>query len=409
MLKRFTESKPIESKEATKKHLAREMLEKFRAKFKKRERIEHIEEPASLPEPALTEDVEAVAEEEKPEVVPEPQEAEKSDTTELSEPKAIEKQGPVKKEGGRKTDRGAFESVVTNNYFEDWDEDIELEGNPEIKEQIRGNVTKAEKNNQKSYEDAAADLSISVEEFKARLQAKIEEMIERANFFRATQLGVLEKIMNVDGRWKSQFETRTSQGNLDPKYRAVSEMKMFGFNKIKGPEMPTSKYGNEIPEEVLENNKEKRPIYGYFSDEEHGAINSYGTIPPPTNVFQYGAVNLKIKKERALKKATVTFHDSLRVAADWPPTPAAKPHFTSFNLSYSGNRILDKLKSSSVTNWGENYTEVQYHGQLTMDDVESIYISRGNGLLKEDMEEVRKIFNKYKEQYPESTIKLVEF
>lgn len=123
----------------------------------------------------------------------------------------------------------------------------------------------------------------------------------------------------------------------------------------------------------------------------------------------YGTVNVKIKKERALKKATLTFHDSLDPADSWPPTPAAKPHFTSFRLSYSGGRILNELKGASVVNWGESYTEVQYHGQLTMDDVESIHISTHNGLYSDDIEEVRRIFRKYKEQHPESTIELIEF
>ncbi|KKR10117.1 MAG: hypothetical protein UT37_C0005G0011 [Parcubacteria group bacterium GW2011_GWA2_39_18] len=409
MFERFTESKPIESKEATIKNLAREMLERFRARFKKGEKTEHIEEPVSLSEPVITEDVEVTAEEEKPEVVPEPQETEKSESTELLEPKTVEKAKPIKKERERKTDRGTFESVATNNYFEGWDEDIELKGNPEIKEQIRQNIIQAEKANRERYEYAAADLGVSVEEFKARLQAKIEDMVKRSNFFRATQFEILEKIMNVDGRWKSQFETGTSQGTPNPGFRAASEMRMFGFNKISDFNMPITTYGAEIPEAVLQNNKERRPIYGYFSDEEHGAINSYGKIPPPTNVSSYGTINFKIKKEKALKKATLTFHDSLSPSNGWPPTPAAKPHFTSFRLSYFGGKILNELKSSSVTNWNENYTEVQYHDGLTMDDVESIHVSTHNGVYPEEIKEIRRIFKEYKEQHPESTIQLIEF
>ncbi len=407
MFERFTEPKPIESKETTVKRLAREMLERFRTRFKKEEKVENIEESTSLPEPVITEDV-GVAAEEKPEAIPEPQEIEKTEAGELSEPKAKEEQGPVKKERERKTDRGTFESVATNNYFEGWDEDIELDANPEIKEQIRQNIIQAEKANQERYEHAAADLGISVEEFKARLQAKIEDMVERANFFRATQFGVLDKIMNVDGRWKSQFETGTSQGCLDPRYRAAREMRMFGFNKTKDLEMPTATYDANVPEESLTANKERRPIYGYFSDEEHGAINYQGKIPPPTNVSQYGTVNFKMKKERALRKSTITFHDSLG-ADDWPPTPAAKPHFTSFRLSYSGGRILNELKGPSIANWNESYTEVQYHGGLTMDDVESIHVSTHNGVYPEDIKEIRRIFKEYKKQHPESTVQLIEF
>lgn len=406
MLERLTESKSIESKEATIKRIAREMLERFRARFKRGERIEHIEEPISSPEPVATEEVKITDEEER-EVAIEPQQPEEPETIEPSVLETKIEKKPTKKEREKRTDKGTFESVTTNNYFEGWDEDIELEGNPEIKEQVRQNIIKAERTNQERYEHAAADLGISVEEFKARLQTKIEDMVERADFFRATQPGVLEKIMNVDDRWKSQFETGTSQGSLNPRYRAVAEMRMFGFNKDKAP-TPDDIYGDRLSEEVLTENKERRPIYGYFSDEEHGAINYQGKIPPPTNVSQYGTINFKIKKERALRKSTLTFHDSLG-ADDWPPTPAAKPHFTSFRLSYSSGRILNELKSPSVVNWNESYTEVQYHGGLTMEDVESIHISTHNGLYPGDIEEVRRIFKKYREQHPESTIELIEF
>lgn len=135
--------------------------------------------------------------------------------------------------------------------------------------------------------------------------------------------------------------------------------------------------------------------------------------PPPNSVEGYGTVNFKIKKEIALKKATLTFHDSLSPGSDWPPTPAARPHFTSFRLSNDGGHVLERLKGPSVVNWGESYTEVQYHDQLTMDDVEAIYISADNFYysrgVKQEMERVRDIFNQYKQQHPESAIKLIEF
>ena len=402
MLERFTESKSIESKEATIKRMAREMLERFRARFKRGERVEDIEEPTSIssPEPVATEEVKIIAKEE-------------PETIEPSVPETKIEVRPTKKGREKKTDKGIFESVATNNYFEDWDE-IELEGNAGIKDQIRENIIAAEKRNRTAYEDAARDLGISVEEFKAGLQAKVEEMVERAEFFRATHVDVLEKIMNVDGRWKSQFETANSNGTLHPQYRAAQEMRMFGFNKPEGlkvlpdPEA-YSRETEKFAEGILKENKEKRPIYGYFSDDEHGGINNYnGKIPPPTNVHWYGTVNFKLKKERVIKKATLTFHDSLSPGSEWPPTPAAKPHFTSFRLSCSG-RILKELKGPSIANWGESYTEVQYHGQLTMDDVESIHVSSGNKLYPDDIRKVCENFEKYKQQHPESTIQLIEF
>lgn len=337
--------------------------------------------------------------------------------TEVVETEGADFAKPQKKRE-RKTDKGDYESIATNNYFEGFDEDVELEGNPEIKEQIRQNILKSEKINQVRYESAAHDLGISVEEFKVRLQAKIEDMVEKAQFFRATNINVLERVIITDGRWKSQFETATSNGTLDPAFRAAKEIQMFGFNQAEASLVDLDLVSGwdrvqGVSMEVLEKDKERRPIYGYFSDEEHGAINHEGKIPPPTSVETYGTVNFKIKKDRALKKATVTFHDSLGPGSDWPPTPAIKPHFTSFKISYAGHRFLEELRGPSVVNWGGSYTEVQYHGQLTMDDVEDIYVSAQNSYSseegKETVKRAREIFDEYKRQHPESTIKLIEF
>jgi len=380
MFEKFTESKPIELKETAVKRLARKMLERFLARIKKAKEVECIK-------------VEIATEEEKPAIIV-PKFDEPKAIIESPEPKAIEYSevkpaANAKEEREKKTDKGVYESVVTNNYFESWDQ-LELEGNPEIKEKIKENIIRAEKNNQYLYERAADDLGISIEELKELLQTKIESIVGQSEFFRATDIGVLEKIMNADGRWKSQFETNTSGGSLNPAFRAQAENKMFGFSTD------------------LENNKEKRPIYGYFSDEEHGAINYEGKIPPINNVSGYGAINIKLKKENVLKKATLTFQDSLDINVSWPPTPATKPHFTSFSW-YGGGKMLNEFTRSSMTNWGAHYDEVQYHNQLTMADVEAVYVSVNNGLSPEQIKEVRQIFNKYKEQHPESTIELIEF
>ncbi|MDP3725557.1 MAG: hypothetical protein Q8R20_03770 [Nanoarchaeota archaeon] len=437
-----TKEHPEERQEMPARRLAREMLERFLARIRKSDRVQRDEKAVNplldlsiynidFPAPPragrgrwsrkknipdILEDVTPEeTKKETPEVVAvpdqsgvEPPKSEVIDTQDAA--------GPQKTEGERKIDRGDYESIVTNNYFEGWDE-LEIEGNAGIKDTIRANIIQAEERNELTYKGAAVDLGISVEEFKARLQEKVEEMVARAGFFRATEFRVLEQIMNVDGRWKSQFETATSNGLLNPQCRAKSEMRMFGFNEAENFGVLIEQYafgGERLSDEVLAKDRERRPIYGYFSDEDHGAINHTGKIPPSTNLQKYGAVNVKIKRERALEKATVTFHDSLDHSfdpgRDWPPTPAVKPHFTSFRFIHpDGGHLLEKLKGPSVMNWGEDYTEVQYHGQLTMDDVESIHISTKNLLYPEEIEEIRRIFHEYKQRHPESTIQLIEF
>jgi len=229
------------------------------------------------------------------------------------------------------------------------------------------------------------------------LLQKLEVSRLDLDFFRATNMDVIENVMLKDNRWKSQFETGTSNGCLGPSYRASAENSFFGFVNDS------------------EKNKEKRPIYGYFTEGEHGEINNYGRIPPPTNVVQYGRVNFKIKKDIALRKATVTFHDSLNEShgGGFMPTPASKVHFTSLRVKpYSGMNgrfYLKDFKEARTTNWNESYTEAQFHGQLTMEDIESIHISTENGLSDDEMDHVRAIFRKYKKQHPESNIQLIEY
>ena len=313
-----------------------------------------------------------------------------------------------------------FESVVTERYFEGWDEGFDIEGNPGLKERLRANILYAEKENQGQYEKIAKNLGMSVEELKKRLQERVADMVGRSDFFRATHVDVLEQVMLNDGRWKSQFETASSNGKLSPKFRAAAEMSMFAFNHDAAPGVTVKDFERgyayvELPQKVMKHASERRPIYGYFSDDTHGAINARGTIPPPNAVNQYGLVNFKIRRERALRKATTTFQDSLDTENESPPSPAVKPHFTSFKLGQEV-KVRDFLKKAtgpSVVTWapeyGGQYTEVQFHDQLTMDDVESIHLSAKNGVNQDEMEKVRRIFIEYKKLHPESTIQLIEF
>lgn len=411
MFEKFIESKPIKTKETTAKRIAREMLERFHARVRKSnytERDEKVLKPG--PEDVM------IAEEIKKEasgVITSPTTPigiAELPNLELAKETEIKKIEDVAKPPKEEEKENPYESTVTKNYFESWEE-LKLEGNPDIKEAIKENIIQAEQKNQKAYENAAAELGISAEEFKSRLQAKVEDMVGRAEFFKATPLSVLEKVMNIDGRWKSQFETATSNGCLRPEARAADDVLMFGFNKTEASGRLTRHDWSDrgCPKEVLEKDKDKRPIYGYFSDEEHGAINNIGKIPPPTSVVQYGAINVKIKKETALRKATITFQDSLGRGRKWPPTPAVKPHFTSFPLDNPRGYILELLKKPSVLNWGKTFTEVQYHNQLTVEDIESIYVSENNNLYPDEIKEARRIFNEYKRKHPESTIQLIEF
>lgn len=302
-----------------------------------------------------------------------------------------------------------FPSSITEKYFQDW-ESLNLDANPEIKARMRFNIVESEKRHQESYEKAAKHYGVTLEEFKSKLQEKIEEAISESDFFIATKVETLDRVLGEGERYKTQFETNKTGAQLNPKLRALAELLLFAFNEPEGFDYSSIREGGDVPKEVIDTNREKRPVYGYFSNDDMGAINGEGENPPPNHVTQYGEIVVKIKKDKAMRKATVTFQDSLHPANEWPATPACKPHFTSLAIEgHEDDSILEEVTNTSRTKWLSLYTEAQFHGQLGIDDIEAIYISTKNGLNDEEIETVRSIFNKFKEAHPESTIKLIEF
>ena len=308
-----------------------------------------------------------------------------------------------------------YESAVTRAYFEDGWDDLEIEGNPELKEQIKQNIIEAEKQSERAYTRCANELQISIDVFKEKLQAKVEKMVEQSEFFVATPVSVLKTIIQEDGRWKSQFESLSSKGCLDPAYRAAAEMRMFGFNKIPDSEIQFNEsiLSGIRNQEVVENNKERRPICGYISDQENGVV--YGSLSSYLNMVEsYGDAFVKIKKGRALSKATVTFQDSLGSYKVAPPSCAAKPHFTSIDCQRVVGKSVAALTDLNKTrtglgDWGGGFVEAQYHGGLTLDDIESINIAAEGDLDFEEVAEIERVIMEYNTQHTESPISLVIF
>ena len=247
-------------------------------------------------------------------------------------------------------DKSKYSSLATANYFKDWDS-FEMEGNPNIKQGIQKQILQIEKNHQSTYEEFARKRGIDVEEYKGLLQNHVEKLMTESDYFRATDINILDKILTDHGRFKSQFETGTSHGSLSPRSRANAEETYFAFKN----------------DETYD--KENRPIYGYCSSNENGVNNDEGKIPPASNASHYGQVTVKIKKDIALKKATVTFEDSLGRTGYLASTPAAKPHFTSLSLDYRDPLDIKNTCERS------SYTEIQYHNKLTFNDIESVHMS----------------------------------
>ena len=166
-------------------------------------------------------------------------------------------------------ERGEYGSSTTNEYFKDWDS-FEFEGNGGIKDAIKKKITEVERDQESSYKGLASQLGMGVEEFKYKLQKSLEETIQQCDFFTAQGFeehdgSTVDKIFK-SGRFKTQFDPelkkeRVTGGSFDPEYRSSVEKRYFGFTDDK---------------RIHEN----RPVYGYWTGNTNGILNSEGGIPP---------------------------------------------------------------------------------------------------------------------------------
>lgn len=279
------------------------------------------------------------------------------------------------------------ESSNTKKSYQKRLAEVELvaRGNPYLNQTVHDRIGYWESAPRpKSFLILAEKLGLSVEETEDLLQQRLEELIQQCQFFRATEMGVfLNHILGGDKRYKSQFETRTSGGILFPELRSEAEHTQFGFPQ-----------DNTMEGEVL---REYRPIYGYFSPDENGIINRAGKHPPPNCVGMYGGVTVKIRRDVAMQRATMSFCDSLHLD-NVPLCPVKLPHFSSlfaFSLFDQGAHLYAIQKfledPTSVTNFYrllDDYTEVQFHGGLSAADIDSVHLSKGNGLTQIEIDRV---------------------
>jgi 8-oxo-dGTP pyrophosphatase MutT (NUDIX family) len=264
---------------------------------------------------------------------------------------------------------------TTDKWKEKMIEGETIVGHRGIAYGIIKHVEEIEKTNERYYKQHADKRGISIEEYKSKLQDKIERIANSVSLFRATDIEILDIVLNESKRFKSQFETSTSHGSLSPDSRARAEANYFGFPKDKSA------------------NKEMRPIYGYCSTNIHGVQNSSGSHPPANSASHYGGVTIKIKDE-AKKQTTFTFGDSLGSDDSRAATPLLAPHFTSFK-TYSDPLDLDE----DISKYSGDYVEVQFHNQLTVNEIESVELSPLNvsssssreGLTKKQLEYINKV------------------
>ena len=212
-------------------------------------------------------------------------------------------------------------------------------------------------------EQLAADAKMTLAEYDQKCQEHIEGLMKDAVVWSRCGRGALEGILQ-DGRFKSQHETETSGGLLNPAGRKNFEDHFLGTEE----DMPA----------------EQRPIFGYLCDKDDTdgfAFNSrygdgsdyrYGGAEP------YGRIAVRFN-DAVRQRTTMTEGDSLR--NDWPgsttrpdiaqkASPVNRPDLRSFRYEMLGP--LDKTRISS---YGP-YMEAQIYGQVKLADVAEIVFQR---------------------------------
>lgn len=176
----------------------------------------------------------------------------------------------------------------------------------------------------------------------------MDELMENAQIKVRAPVDAVEEIVD-DGRFKTQFETKTSGGQYAPDDRRKLEKKLFGYDE-------------DTPDE-------ERPIYGYVRDR---------TSDEPDGRFLdgYGGAEFRLTEE-AKDRATFTYGDSLAANPDVTrggkpnviPSPVKDPNPRSADV-----KALQKIADGDVERPGDNsyYTEAQIHEGVTMEDVDEV-------------------------------------
>ena len=194
--------------------------------------------------------------------------------------------------------------------------------------------------------DRADRARVDVQTARATIENKIKAVIEEGDFYVRVTSGVLPTILE-EGRFKSQFETNSSNGMMNKSHRSKIEERTIGVPATTKPA--------------------DRPIYGYASAKN---FQSFGAAAE-RDLSSYGGIAIKLK-DHVRNRATVTFGDSLNENAYLAATRATDVSLESiakipFTVS---DKSTDELRQEIQHR--QSYIEAQYHGQLTVGDIAEI-------------------------------------
>lgn len=196
-------------------------------------------------------------------------------------------------------------------------------------------------------------------EHKEEIETLMRDVFKKHDFGMNIEEGVLGKVLN--SWFKNTFEVGGGNGY-------VGSTKTTGKIEVSHHRLSTAHQLFGMPSNNLTKNQLKRSEYekyGHLLD--HDIRNSLRNNPAEW----YGKVEVRFKKNKVL--TTWTAGDSLR--GEWQPSLCSDPKSCSFD-DYSRTPKTKNIDVSDLAKFRSGhicgYIELQYHGKLTVDCVESL-------------------------------------
>lgn len=191
------------------------------------------------------------------------------------------------------------------------------------------------------------------------LKQSMQTVFDNNDYSMRIKFDNLEKIV-ADGRFKNQFETKTSEGSLSADMRRAGCKQLF----------------NADVDNLEPSDFEK---YGYLGSKD------FKTDLKTFSTPQYGKTIVQFNKGKLQNRVTYTVGDSLGPALLKRTIAGFVDDFTLAGIGRQYQRKLlehfmlnvdDKFKNANLLaqKISTDYFELQYHGELTIDDVERICI-----------------------------------
>lgn len=260
-------------------------------------------------------------------------------------------------EGWEREGEAVKEKLFAKDYKEDTKSTDKFSEGLDTKIKTLANFS----NNSRKWYNDYVEKTLSTEDIE-NVSEKLKEVFANSSYAMRFKSENIDKLID-SSRFLNQFETGTSGGTVNAKYRRQANEQLFGLQskRLKKPEF------------------EK---YGYFGNKDPYEDFIYN-LKAYAGVEQYGDIIVHFSKEKIADRTTFTINNSLGPAAfkDLVADNPNKPRLVGIDKDYLED-YTSILKNTNIDtpekvskSLGIRYVEAQYHGEVLLSDVSSMYFT----------------------------------